>query len=157
MSFVELFEDIEKYIDSKMSRWKFVLRLKRGLIETSEPGGLYKDQCYLEGAVQFLQNRHTIDIMGLFCGKISFEDLAKPKIQKVLNKESIKLPTFMQDMERYMGALDIIARTNHIAAITEWAVNLEARTNIQKVISDLAPWARLGRLSRPLVWRPTVS
>lgn len=115
MSFVELFEDIEKYIDSKMSRWKFVLRLKRGLIETSEPGGLYKDQCYLEGAVQFLQNRHTIDIMGLFCGKISFEDLAKPKIQKVLNKESIKLPTFMQDMERYMGALDIIARTNHIA------------------------------------------
>ena len=43
MSFVELFNDIEKYIDSKCSRWKFVLRLKRGLIETCEPGGLYKD------------------------------------------------------------------------------------------------------------------
>lgn len=43
MSFVELFNDIEKYVDSRLSRWKFVLRLKRGLIETSEPGGLYKD------------------------------------------------------------------------------------------------------------------
>ena len=31
MSFVELFNDIEQYIDSKLSRWKFVLRLKRGL------------------------------------------------------------------------------------------------------------------------------
>ena len=51
MSFVELFNDIERYVDSKMSRWKFVLRLKRGLVDTSEPGGLYKDQCYLEGAV----------------------------------------------------------------------------------------------------------
>ena len=114
MSFVELFNDIEQYIDSQASRWKFVLRLKRGLIDTSEPGGLYKDQCYLEGAVSFLQNRHTIDIIGLFTGKISLEDLAKPKIQKVLNKESIKLPPFVKDMDKYMNALDVIARTNHI-------------------------------------------
>ena len=68
----------------------------------------------MEGAVEFLQNRNTIDIHGLFSGKISLEDLKKPKIQKVLNKESIKLPTFVQDMDRYMSALDIIARTNHI-------------------------------------------
>ena len=31
MSFVELFNDIEQYVDSRLSRWKFVLRLKRGL------------------------------------------------------------------------------------------------------------------------------
>lgn len=117
MSFVDLFNDIEKYIDSKTSRWKFVLRLKRGLIETSEPGGLYKDQCYLEGAVEFLQHRHSIDIAGLFTGKISLEDLRKPKIQKVLNKESIKLPTFVQDWDKYMAALDVIAKTNHIETL----------------------------------------
>ena len=75
LSFVELFNDLEKYIDSRLSRWRFVLRLKRGMIETSEPGGLYKDQCYLEGAVLFLQNRESIDIIGLFTGKISLEDL----------------------------------------------------------------------------------
>jgi hypothetical protein len=43
MSFVELFNDIAKYIDGRLARWRFVLRLKRGLVETSEPGGLYKD------------------------------------------------------------------------------------------------------------------
>lgn len=43
MSFVDLFNDIEKFIDDKMSRWKFVLRVKRGLTDTAEPGGLYKD------------------------------------------------------------------------------------------------------------------
>lgn len=84
------------------------------MVETIEPGGLYKDQCYLEGAVYFLSARHTIDILGLFTGKISLEDLRKPKIQKVLNKENIKLPTFVSDMPKYMSALDIIAKTNHI-------------------------------------------
>lgn len=43
MSFVDLFNDLVKYIDDKMSRFKFVLRVKRGLMDTSEPGGLYKD------------------------------------------------------------------------------------------------------------------
>ncbi len=43
MGFVDLFNDIGKYIDNKMSRWKFVLRVKRGLVDSSEPGGLYKD------------------------------------------------------------------------------------------------------------------
>jgi hypothetical protein len=43
MSFVDLFNDISKYIDDKYSRWKYVLRVKRGLMDTSEPGGLYKD------------------------------------------------------------------------------------------------------------------
>ena len=38
MSFVDLFI-VEKYIDDKMSRWKFVLRVKRGLMDTAEPGG----------------------------------------------------------------------------------------------------------------------
>ena len=43
MGFVELFDDIQKYIDCKYSRWKYVLRVKRGVMDTAEPGGLYKD------------------------------------------------------------------------------------------------------------------
>jgi len=43
MSFVDLFNDIGKYIDDLMSRWRYCLRVKRGLTDTSEPGGLYKD------------------------------------------------------------------------------------------------------------------
>jgi hypothetical protein len=43
MGFVELFDDLARYIDDRLSRWKFVLRVKRGLQDTSEAGGLYKD------------------------------------------------------------------------------------------------------------------
>ncbi len=35
MSFVELFNDLEKYVDSPKKRWKYVLRVKRGLSDTS--------------------------------------------------------------------------------------------------------------------------
>ena len=43
LSFVELFNDLEKYVDNPIKRWKYVLRVKRGLSDTSQPGGLYKD------------------------------------------------------------------------------------------------------------------
>jgi hypothetical protein len=43
MSFVDLFNDLEKYIDNAKRRWKCVVRVKRGISDTGEPGGLYKD------------------------------------------------------------------------------------------------------------------
>ena len=51
-----------------------------------------------------------MDFLGLCCGKISLEDLRKPNIAKKLKKEQLTLPPFMQDMDRYMHALDIIAK-----------------------------------------------
>ncbi len=87
MGFVDLFNDIEKYIDDKMSRWKFVLRVKRGLMDTSEPGGLYKDQVYLEGAVAILRERKYLDFHGLCCGKISLDDMKRLGALKKLKKE----------------------------------------------------------------------
>lgn len=48
------------------------------------------------------------------CGKISIEDMKRLSAQKKLKKEGIKIPPFMQDMDEYMRALDIIARVNHI-------------------------------------------
>jgi len=90
------------------------LRVKRGLTDTSEPGGLYKDQVYLEGAIQILRARKNIDFMGLYCGKLSLDDLQKPIIEKRLRKEQILLPPIMNDMEVYHKALDVIAKVNHI-------------------------------------------
>lgn len=48
------------------------------------------------------------------CGKISYDDLTKPNIAKKLEKEKIKLPPYIENMDEYMAALDIIAKTNHI-------------------------------------------
>jgi len=43
MGFAALFKDLEKYIDDPKSRWKYTVRIKRGLTDTSQKGGLYKD------------------------------------------------------------------------------------------------------------------
>jgi hypothetical protein len=114
MGFVELFDDLARYIDDRLSRWKFVLRVKRGLQDTSEAGGLYKDQVYLEGAIELLRDRKTLDFHGLCCGKLSLDDMKRPKIFNGLKKDKNLIPPFMEDFDSYMKALDIIAETNHI-------------------------------------------
>ena len=114
MTFVELFNDLEQFIDNPNRRYKCVLRVKRGLQDTSELGGLYKDQVYLEGAINILKERKSLDFIGMYCGKLSLDDLKKPFIEKRLKKENILLPPFMQNMDQYHKALDIIAQTNHI-------------------------------------------
>lgn len=98
MSFVELFQDIEKYtIGNSDLRWKYVLRVKRGLNDTTQKGGLYKDAVYLEGAVKVLLRRKNLNILGLFCGKISLRDLTRRS--EILNYNGLLLPPFLQDME----------------------------------------------------------
>jgi len=51
------------------------------------------------------------------CGKLSIEDVKKPLILKKLKKDCITIPPFMQDMDQYMAALDIISTVNNIPAI----------------------------------------
>lgn len=115
LSFVDLFNDLEKYIDHPRRRWKCVVRVKRGIADTGEPGGLYKDQVYLEGAIQILRERQAIDFIALYCGKLSLDDLKRPMIEKRLKKEGgLIFPTFMQTMEEYNKSLEIIAKTNFI-------------------------------------------
>mgnify|MGYP000858685853 CR=1 FL=1 len=75
------------------------MRVKRGVMDTSEPGGLYKDQVYLEGAVTILKERKTLDFHGLCCGKISLEDMKRLGKMNKLKKEQIKIPPFMADFD----------------------------------------------------------
>ena len=115
MSFVDLFNDLEKYIDNPKRRWKCVVRVKRGITDTGEPGGLYKDQVYLEGAIQILRERTNIDFLGLYCGKLSLEDLKRPMIEKRIKKDGgLILPTFMSNMDEYYKSLEVIAKTNFV-------------------------------------------
>lgn len=115
MSFVELFNHLEKYIDDPVKRFKEVSRVKRGLKDTGEPGGCYKDQVYLAGAIRILRSRHLIDFQKFFMGKLSLEDYFRPEIQKRIKCEGGTLPVFLEDMPKYLSALDEIARTNGIS------------------------------------------
>lgn len=114
MSFQQLYVDLEKYVDNPRVRYKYVLRVKRGLTDTSVPGGLYKDQVYLEGALQLLEKRKEIDWKGFYSAKLNLDDLNKPKIMKKLKKDNIVLPNFVLDVEDYVSRLDVIANHNFI-------------------------------------------
>ena len=77
-----------------------MLRVKRGLNDTSQPGGLYKDQVYLEGALKLLENRKTIDWQVFYSAKINVEDLSRKKILKDLKRgKGIVLPKFVDTEE----------------------------------------------------------
>ena len=112
MSFVDLFKDLEQYIDDPTRRWQYTLRVKRGLTDTSLSGGLYKDQVYLEGAYKILKDRKNIDFHTLISGKISLEDLDRPFLMKIVKVENLVIPPFMRDMKLFMKGLDKLARLN---------------------------------------------
>ena len=121
MSFYELYKDLEKYVDSPKLRYKFVLRIKRSLSDTSQPGGLYKDQVYLEGAVILLQSRNEINWQAYYSAKINIEDLKRQRIMKNLKTPSsdsgIVMPKFVANkaaVKQYLQCLDVIAADNVI-------------------------------------------
>jgi len=109
-----LFKDLEKYVDNPRRRYKYVLRVKRGLTDTSKPGGLYKDQVYLEGALKLLENRKDIDWQGFYSAKLNLEDLKRPMLMKKLKKDGIVLPKFVENVEEYVKCLDVIAKHNFV-------------------------------------------
>ncbi|KAM3828783.1 microtubule-associated tyrosine carboxypeptidase 1 isoform 2-T5 [Vipera latastei] len=111
MSFCELFQDLGRFVQDAGVRWEYCVRAKRGQADTSLPGCFSKDQVYLEGILQILRHRQTIDFRLLAAlGKVSYEDVDHLKKYGVLEKA--RIPHFMQDLERYMQQLNHIVATN---------------------------------------------
>lgn len=82
--------------------------------DTSQQGGMYKDQLYLIGAHEVLKNRKNIDFMELYAGKLNLIDAKRLAKKKLIDRQSIRLPYFMENMEKYKLTLDTIAETNFI-------------------------------------------
>ena len=62
-----------------------------------------------------MRERSTIDFIGLYCGKLSLDDLKRPVIDKRIKKEGdLIFPSFIANMEEYNKTLDIIAKQNFI-------------------------------------------
>ena len=89
MSFAELYKDLEHYIDDPNRRWNYVLRVKRGITDTNIPGGLYKDQVYLEGAIKILKDRKSIKFL---CTNLR-QDISR-RFEKKLFNENIEARQF---------------------------------------------------------------
>ncbi len=80
-SFAETWQLLGPYITTQEALWTVVSRLKRGLTDTSNPGGYTKDLVYFEGFVDTWRwlAQHNFDCTELYYGKIAASDTEKAK------------------------------------------------------------------------------
>jgi len=130
MSFAELYADLEKYLPNPARRWNEVLRVKRGVLDTSQPGCFAKDQCYFKGAVDILRNLDSIDFHLLYSGRLSVADL--PLIEAIRSDvvPPSCLPYFLEDIDAYKEILYNIAEVNGIQTN-----NSDAENKVEKSFS----------------------
>ncbi len=114
MSFVELYEDLSKYIDDPRRRFRMCLRAKRGTEDTATGGGFFKDKVYFEGAVKILMRRKELDWRLLLSGKLSADDLDREEIRSKIRTEGLVYPYFARDRTQYAAALERIAKENFV-------------------------------------------
>ncbi|KAM6157238.1 putative tyrosine carboxypeptidase MATCAP2 isoform 3-T3 [Erethizon dorsatum] len=113
MSFCDLFRDIGRFVKDPNTRWDYCVRAKRGWTDTSQPGCFSKDQVYLDGILQILRHRESIDFHLLTAlGKVSYEDVDRLKELAVTG--NMRVPHFLQDHERYMEHLEKIMEVNEL-------------------------------------------
>ncbi|KAE8609299.1 hypothetical protein XENTR_v10011770 [Xenopus tropicalis] len=112
-SFSELFHDLQQFVQDPNVRWEYCVRVKRGQKDTGQTGCFSKDQVYLDGILRILRHRHTIDFRLLTSlGKVSYEDV--DELQKFAELDNIRIPHFMQDLEKYHHQLRHIMETNQL-------------------------------------------
>lgn len=117
-SFSELWHFLSTYIPNPERRWIIAVRLKKGLTDTSKPGGFTKDLVYFKGlvdVVNWLKNNHY-DLTPLYFGKLALEDAHKAV---AMNPSFIpSLPSFFSlDPEKYAQDIEEIGSKNELIQI----------------------------------------
>lgn len=112
MTFEQLYNHMEKYIEIPEERWKLVTRVKRGISDPFQIGSYSRDQSYFHGAIDILQNLDNVDFMILMSGKICLDEC--DRIKRIARTNSIKIPKFMKDMKSYKEKLRMIGIINGI-------------------------------------------
>lgn len=112
MTFEQLFNHMEKYIELPAERWKLVTRVKRGISDPHTRGCYSRDQSYFEGAVEILQNLDSIDFFLLMSGKLCLDELEK--VKRLAKTDQIKVPAFFKSIKAYKEKLRHIGIVNGI-------------------------------------------
>lgn len=117
LGFKDMFTELISLGFDQEFAWRLALRVKRGLTDTSRPGGNTKDLCYLEGAVQMWQwlSQPENNPQDLYLGKIFIEELAEKKSQIITHE--VYLPLFMKDLEKYRQLIVEIGQKNTFAEV----------------------------------------
>ena len=133
MSFYDLWIELTKYVGNNADRlWYICMRAKRGVEDTAEAKGFYKDQSTLSGALRLLALRKSIDFTDLHFSKCSVEELAlaKPFVNSLRNSGLGLLPLFLktrQHYENYVKQIEKIAIANNVGAIKKGDKNFRCR------------------------------
>lgn len=108
-SFYEVFDTLhKKYRLSKYNSYIITKRVKRGLLDTSNPGGYIKDHVYFEGFCMIKEFMHSGgDIRPLFAGKISLSEIDIAKDES-LNTENIIIPKALDAHYMYLSKQKVL-------------------------------------------------
>lgn len=113
-SFAETWAYLEPYMHNLETRWMVTFRQKRGISDTSLPGGFTKDLVYFEGAIETARwlDANEYNLGPLYFGKLAAEDA-----QKALNDNphfKPLLPSFYRiDPNKYAQSIKEIAQYNN--------------------------------------------
>jgi hypothetical protein len=112
MTFEQLFNHMERYIELPDERWKLVTRVKRGISDPNFVGCYARDQSYFEGAIEILENLDKIDFNLLMSGKLCVDELER--VKRIARTDCIRTPKFFSDMKKYKERLYRIGCSNGI-------------------------------------------
>ncbi len=117
-SFLDVWHKLGRYIQDPGRRWVIAVRQKRGLEDTSQPGGFTKDAVYFQGMLdvwRWLSNNDFNPSL-LYWGKLSLEDL---DFAQSLNPEyQPRLPSFfVSNPNKYRKQMIGIGETNYFSQI----------------------------------------
>jgi len=114
-SFLEVWQFINHYLEDDEKSFNLTFKKKRGLTDTSQPGGFTKDYVYFEGFVETTKFiiANNFPIKELYFGKIAYQDLDKAI---ALNKNfQPLLPDFYTTSPaQYRSRVLEIAKTNFL-------------------------------------------
>lgn len=112
-SFLDVWQALTPYVQDPGIRFTLCTRAKRGLSDTSLPGGFTKDITYLKGSAAVWQwlSTHDFDIPRLYRGKIAYQDAFA--LDGISHDDQLLLPTFYTtDPANYAEQITAVATQN---------------------------------------------
>lgn len=103
MGFAQLYKELRQFVSDPERAWSVAVRCKRGLKDTSLPGGYTKNQVYLKGAVEVARwlKKHDFDARALYVGKVALEDIDRLMANSELPPEEFMVPQLILNRDWY--------------------------------------------------------
>jgi hypothetical protein len=118
-SFAEAFRQLVELRIPEDKAWNLIVRTKRGMTDTSQPGGLTKDICYLEGTLMvwnWLINKNG-NPHDLYLGRLGLEDV--DRFKGTIDTSQSFYPSFFEDMDVYNKSIAEIGEANQFSILLQ--------------------------------------